>query len=86
LLDLGMPGMDGLETASRIQQLAAGKELSLIAVTGWGQDEDRQRTEAAGFVAHFVKPIKIGQLEALLSRITASDSVPAGKAERPSSA
>jgi|tagenome__1003787_1003787.scaffolds.fasta_scaffold19387619_1 CheY-like chemotaxis protein len=86
LLDLGMPGMDGLETASRIQQLAAGKELSLIAVTGWGQDEDRQRTEAAGFIAHFVKPIKITQLEAVLSRLTASDSLPAGKSQRPSPA
>ena len=85
-LDLGMPGMDGLETASRIQQLAAGKGLSLIAVTGWGQHEDRQRTEAAGFVAHFVKPIKIDQLEALLARITASDSAPAKKTEQRSSA
>src|SRR5438045_9662628 len=57
LLDLGMPGMDGFETASRIQQLIVGKDISLIAITGWGQDEDHQRTEAAGFIAHFVKPI-----------------------------
>ena len=56
LLDLGMPGMDGLETAAGIQQLVGGKDISLIAVTGWGQQEDRERTEAAGFVAHFVKP------------------------------
>jgi CheY-like chemotaxis protein len=86
LLDLGMPGMDGLETASRIRQLTAGKQLSLIAVTGWGQDEDRQRTQAAGFTAHFVKPIKIDQLEALLARMTASDSVRGARAARPSPA
>src|SRR5262245_33471226 len=86
LLDLGMPGMDGLETAARIRELAAGKDLALIAVTGWGQDEDRERTGKAGFVAHFVKPIKLGQLESLLSRITSPASVPASNAGRPSSA
>jgi CheY-like chemotaxis protein len=86
LLDLGMPGMDGLETASRIQQLVVGNHISLIAVTGWGQHEDRQRTEAAGFIAHFVKPIKIEQLEALLSRLTSSDSAAAKTVDRPSPA
>jgi CheY-like chemotaxis protein len=85
LLDLGMPGMDGLETASRIRALPTGKDLSLIAVTGWGQDEDRQRTEAAGFVAHFVKPIKINQLEALLARISGANSQLASKTNCPSS-
>lgn len=86
LLDLGMPGMDGLETASRIRELPAGKDLALIAVTGWGQDEDRERTGKAGFVAHFVKPIKLGQLELLISRITSHANVPASKTGRPSSA
>jgi len=85
LLDLGMPGMDGLETAARIREIPAGKDLSLIAVTGWGQDEDRERTGEAGFIAHFVKPIKLGQLEALLMRITSSATVPANKTGRPSS-
>ena len=86
LLDLGMPGMDGLETAARIRELPAGKDLSLIAVTGWGQDEDRERTGKAGFVAHFVKPIKLAQLEALLLRITSSAGVRASKIGRSSSA
>jgi CheY-like chemotaxis protein len=86
LLDLGMPGMDGLETAARIRDLPAGKDLSLIAVTGWGQDDDRERTQEAGFVAHFVKPIKIGQLEAFLLRLISSASVPISKTDRPSSA
>jgi len=69
LLDLGMPGMDGLETAERIRRCENGQEVSLIAVTGWGQDKDRQRTEAAGFVAHLTKPVNIDQLEVLLSRL-----------------
>ncbi len=74
LLDLGMPGMDGLETADRIQQCENGQEISLIAVTGWGQDKDRQKTEAAGFVAHLTKPVNLDQLEALLSLLVASKS------------
>jgi CheY-like chemotaxis protein len=69
LLDLGMPGMDGLQTAERIRQCEKGHDVYLIAVTGWGQDKDRQRTEAAGFVAHLTKPVNLDQLEALLSRL-----------------
>jgi CheY-like chemotaxis protein len=70
LLDLGMPGMDGLETAERIRRCENGHDVSLIAVTGWGQEKDRQRTEAAGFVAHLTKPVNLDHLEALLSRLT----------------
>lgn len=73
LMDLGMPGMDGLETADRIRQLTGGQQISMIAVTGWGQDEDRQRTQAAGFAAHLVKPIRIAQLEAVISGIVEAD-------------
>ena len=69
LLDLGMPGMDGLETAQRIRALPASQNVSFIAVTGWGQDRDRQRTEAAGFVAHLTKPVNTDQLEALLRKL-----------------
>ena len=74
LLDLGMPGMDGIETASRIRQLSGGRGASLIAVTGWGHDEDRRRTHEAGFEAHLVKPLKIRQLEGILARIVESDA------------
>jgi CheY-like chemotaxis protein len=70
LLDLGMPGMDGIETARQIQTLPHGRRMTLVALTGWGQEGDRQRTEAAGFAAHLVKPIQMEQLESLLSKLT----------------
>jgi CheY-like chemotaxis protein len=69
LLDLGMPGMDGLQTAEQIRALPAGRDVFLIAVTGWGQERDRQRTEAAGFIAHLTKPVNTDQLESLLKRL-----------------
>jgi CheY-like chemotaxis protein len=56
-LDLGMPGMDGLEAARRIRALPGGSDVLLIALTGWGQERDRRRTAEAGFDAHLVKPV-----------------------------
>jgi signal transduction histidine kinase len=67
LLDLGMPKMDGYEACRRIRDQAWGKEMVLIAQTGWGQDEDRRRTQAAGFDHHLVKPIKQAELVKLLA-------------------
>jgi signal transduction histidine kinase len=66
LLDLGMPGIDGYETCRRIRRHAWGNEVRLVAVTGWGQDEDRRKSAAAGFDEHLVKPVKPEALEALL--------------------
>jgi two-component system CheB/CheR fusion protein len=68
LLDLGMPGMDGIETANHIRARPAGREVALVALTGWGQEHDRQMTEEAGFTAHLVKPVNLEQLEVVLSR------------------
>jgi CheY-like chemotaxis protein len=56
LLDLGMPRMDGLEVARRIRSLPLRATPRLIALTGWGQPEDKQRTSEAGFDAHLTKP------------------------------
>jgi len=69
LLDLGMPGMDGYEVARHLRERFPGGKTALIALTGWGQDDDRRRTQAAGFDHHLVKPAEIGALQALLTSI-----------------
>ena len=66
LLDLGLPGMHGLEVARHIRALPAGNQVLLIAVTGWGQDEDRQRTTEAGFDHHLTKPINLDEVSVLI--------------------
>jgi CheY-like chemotaxis protein len=65
-LDIGMPGMDGLEVARRLRRDLGLKEAQLVALTGYGQDEDRRRTQEAGFNAHLVKPADMHALERLL--------------------
>jgi len=57
LLDIGMPRLNGYETAQRIRAEVWGKTTTLVAITGWGQNEDRRRAEQAGFDLHLVKPI-----------------------------
>jgi signal transduction histidine kinase/CheY-like chemotaxis protein len=56
-LDLGMPGMDGYEVCRRVRSSVFGKQMRLVAVTGWGQDEDRRKCALAGFDLHLVKPV-----------------------------
>jgi signal transduction histidine kinase/ActR/RegA family two-component response regulator len=68
LLDIGMPGINGYDTARRIRELPAGRGIVLIAVTGWGQEEDRRRSQAAGFNHHLTKPVDPAQLEKLFVR------------------
>jgi len=67
LLDIGLPGMDGYEVATRIRESSAGRELVLIAVTGWGQEEDRRRSREAGFDAHLTKPVDMAALVRLIA-------------------
>jgi len=67
VLDIGMPGMDGYEVARRIRSNPENRHISLIALTGWGQEEDRKRSVAAGFNHHLVKPADIEQLRQLLT-------------------
>lgn len=62
LLDIGMPRMDGFEVAGRIRALPNSQNITLIALTGWGQAEDRQRSKEAGFDHHLVKPIEFDVL------------------------
>lgn len=66
LLDIGMPVIDGLETARRIRHIPKFATTPLIALTGWGQDADRERTKAAGFTHHLVKPVDFNEVNALL--------------------
>jgi two-component system, chemotaxis family, CheB/CheR fusion protein len=74
LLDIGMPGMDGYEVAKRIRRHPGFAHLKLIALTGWGQEEDRRRTAAAGFDHHLIKPTGIEALRGLLATIEARDA------------
>jgi two-component system CheB/CheR fusion protein len=67
LLDIGMPGMDGYEVARRIRASAGGGRILLVAVSGWGKEEDRRRARAAGFDHHLTKPADFGSLQALLA-------------------
>jgi PAS domain S-box-containing protein len=67
VLDIGLPVMDGYELARRLRAQRGGDPLRLIAVTGYGQDADRMRAEAAGFDHHLIKPIAVESLLALLA-------------------
>jgi len=66
LLDIGMRGMDGYEVARRIRRQHEYQDLTLIALTGWGQDEDRRKSQAAGFDYHLIKPADLVMLQTLL--------------------
>ena len=66
LLDIGMPRLNGYEACRTIRQQAWGKSVVMIAVTGWGQDEDRSRTREAGFDRHMVKPLDPQELMKIL--------------------
>ncbi len=67
LLDIGMPGMDGFEVARRVRRRIDFNNIMLIALTGWGQSEDRDRTRIAGFDHHLVKPADITALQSLFT-------------------
>jgi CheY-like chemotaxis protein len=67
LLDIGMPKLNGYETARRIREQPWGKNVMLAALTGWGQEEDKRRTREAGFDHHFVKPLEPATLQKLLA-------------------
>ena len=71
LLDLGMPKLNGYDAARRIREQPWGKDMMLVAMTGWGQDEDRRKTANAGFDAHLVKPVELALLTELLAGYSA---------------
>jgi CheY-like chemotaxis protein len=69
LLDIGLPGMDGYEVARRMRELPGLENALMIAITGYGQDDDRARSRAAGFDHHLVKPVDPEALSALLDSL-----------------
>jgi CheY-like chemotaxis protein len=73
LLDLGMPHMDGLEVARRMREDPDMRGATLVALTGWGQREDRRRTGEAGFDYHLVKPADVRTLQSILSVMPAGE-------------
>jgi CheY-like chemotaxis protein len=67
LLDIGLPEMNGYDACREIRRQPWGKEVVVIALTGWGQDEDRRKSKDAGFNAHLVKPVDYAALLKLLA-------------------
>jgi signal transduction histidine kinase/CheY-like chemotaxis protein len=76
VLDIGMPGLDGLETARRIRQQPWGKRAVLIAITGWGNDDNKRESAEAGFDIHLVKPVDP------MTIVSALDKIDESKAKR----
>jgi len=73
LLDIGMPNLNGYETCRRIREQVWGRAMVIAALTGWARDEDRDRSQQAGFDRHFVKPVDPTALEELLAGLPARD-------------
>ncbi len=68
IFDIGMPDFDGYELAERIRREAWGKAMTLIALTGWGQESDKRRAAVAGFDHHLTKPVDPDELEKLFNK------------------
>jgi CheY-like chemotaxis protein len=76
LLDIGLPRLNGYEVCSRIRKEPWGSQVTLVALTGWGQEEDRHRSMEAGFDEHLVKPVDHDVLLDLLDRLPSDVSDP----------
>ena len=74
VVDIGMPGLNGYQVAQQIRAQPWGGRILLIAATGWGQDDDRQKALAAGFNLHLTKPFDPQQLSALIDGHNISDT------------
>ena len=68
LLDIGLPKLDGHEVCRRVRQQVWGKDITMIALTGWGQEDDRRKSEEAGFNGHLVKPVDYDKLLEMLGQ------------------
>jgi PAS domain S-box-containing protein len=81
LLDIGLPKMNGYEAAQHIREQPWGRQMALIALTGWGQEEDKRRALEAGFDHHLTKPVEAVALEKLLAIISPVTHLPADRSE-----
>ena len=77
LLDIGMPKLNGYDTARRLRQDSWGREMLLVALSGWGQDADRLKSSKAGFDIHLVKPVDVAEIQRLLARRREASRQPA---------
>ena len=82
-LDIGLPVMDGYELAGRLRELPTLANAELVAVTGYGQESDRERAMAAGFGHHLVKPVDVAVLTTILSGIARGDAPLSGRSRSP---
>ena len=69
LLDIGLPKLNGYDACRRIREQLWGKHMLLVALTGWGQEEDRRRSKEVGFDRHMVKPVDLDALQAMLAAL-----------------
>jgi CheY-like chemotaxis protein len=74
LMDVGMPRLNGYEATRRIREQPWGQSVTVIALTGWGQERDRVKSQEAGCDGHLVKPVNIPDLENLLAELTRADT------------
>jgi CheY-like chemotaxis protein len=68
LLDIGLPGMNGCDVARQLRTSPCGRDPLLIAITGWGQESDRERSRQAGFNAHLTKPVTVEEILAVMAK------------------
>jgi CheY-like chemotaxis protein len=73
-LDIGMPGKDGYQVARELRAQDATRDAILVALTGWGAQEDRARSRDAGFDHHLTKPAGLAAVDSLLARISAGEA------------
>jgi CheY-like chemotaxis protein len=72
LMDIGMPKLNGYDTCRRIRQQPWGKNIVIVAQTGWGQEDDKKKSQEAGFDFHMIKPVNPLELERLLASARAT--------------
>jgi CheY-like chemotaxis protein len=74
LMDVGMPRLNGLEATRRLRGRPWGRQVTIIALTGWGQENDRERSREAGCDGHLVKPVELSDLQKVLTEVLGGEA------------